>query len=66
VQGANGSIAGISNMIGPALFTQVFAAAIASERSWHLPGAPFGLAVLMLLAAMAIAWRVTAEGANSE
>jgi DHA1 family tetracycline resistance protein-like MFS transporter len=66
VQGANGSIAGIANMIGPGLFTQVFAAAIASERSLHLPGAPFGLAALMLLAAMAIAWRVTAERANGE
>ena len=58
VQGANGSIAGIANMIGPGLFTQVFAAAIASERSWHFPGAPFGLAALMLLATIVIAWRV--------
>ena len=66
VQGANGSIAGIANMIGPGLFTQVFAAAIASERGWHLPGAPFGLAALMLLAAMVIASRVTGERANSE
>jgi DHA1 family tetracycline resistance protein-like MFS transporter len=61
VQGANGSIAGVANMIGPGLFTQVFAAAIAPERSWHLPGAPFALAVVMLLAAMVIAWRVTNE-----
>jgi len=48
-------------MIGPGLFTQVFAAAIAPERSWHLPGAPFALAALMLVAAMIIAWRVTNE-----
>jgi MFS transporter, DHA1 family, tetracycline resistance protein len=61
VQGANGSIAGIANMIGPGLFTQVFATAIAAERGWHLPGAPFALAALMLLVAMAIAWRVTSE-----
>ena len=61
VQGANGSMAGIANMIGPGLFTQVFAAAIASERSWHLPGAPFALAALMLIVAMVIAWRVTNE-----
>jgi DHA1 family tetracycline resistance protein-like MFS transporter len=59
VQGANGSIAGIANMIGPGVFTQVFAAAIAAERGWQFPGAPFALAALMLLAAMAIAWRVT-------
>jgi DHA1 family tetracycline resistance protein-like MFS transporter len=66
VQGANGSIAGIANMIGPGLFTQVFAVAIAPERSWHLPGAPFALAALTLVVAMAIAWQVTAEQANGE
>jgi DHA1 family tetracycline resistance protein-like MFS transporter len=66
VQGANASIGGIANMLGPGLFTQVFAAAIGPDRDWQLPGAPFGLAALMLLAAMVIAWRVTAEQANSE
>jgi MFS transporter, DHA1 family, tetracycline resistance protein len=49
-------------MIGPGLFTQVFAAAIAAERGWQFPGAPFALAAMMLLAAMAIAWRVTGDG----
>lgn len=66
VQGANGSIAGIANMIGPGLFTQVFAAAIAPTQSWHLPGAPFALATVMLLAAVVVALRVTGERANSE
>jgi len=61
VQGANGSIAGIANMIGPGLFTQVFAAAIAPAGNWHFPGAPFGLAALMLIAAVVIAWQVTAK-----
>ena len=64
VQGANGSIAGIANMIGPGVFTQVFAVAIAPERGWHVPGAPFALAAVMLLAAMVIAWRVTGEGSE--
>jgi MFS transporter, DHA1 family, tetracycline resistance protein len=58
VQGANGSIAGIANMIGPGVFTQVFAIAIAPGQSWHLPGAPFALAAVMLLVAIAIASRV--------
>jgi DHA1 family tetracycline resistance protein-like MFS transporter len=62
VQGANGSIAGIANMIGPGLFTQVFAAAIAPGQGWHLPGAPFALAAAMLIAAMMIALRVTGDG----
>jgi DHA1 family tetracycline resistance protein-like MFS transporter len=59
VQGANASMAGIANLIGPGLFTQVFAAAIATDRAVPFPGAPFGLAALMLVAAIAIAWRVT-------
>jgi DHA1 family tetracycline resistance protein-like MFS transporter len=59
VQGANASVAGIANLIGPGLFTQVFAMAIAAERAVKFPGAPFGLAALLLVAAMAIAWRVT-------
>jgi MFS transporter, DHA1 family, tetracycline resistance protein len=59
VQGANASIAGIANMLGPGLFTQVFAAAIGADRSWQFPGAPFALAAFMLLVAMVIAWRVT-------
>jgi DHA1 family tetracycline resistance protein-like MFS transporter len=62
VQGANGSIAGIANMIGPGLFTQIFAAAIAPGQSWHLPGAPFALAALIVLVGMVIAWRVTGDG----
>ena len=66
VQGANGSIAGVANMIGPGLFTQVFAAGIAPERSWQIPGAPFALAALMLLAAMVIALQVAEERANGE
>ena len=59
VQGANGSIAGIANMIGPGLFTQIFAWAIRPEAGWHFPGAPFVFAALMLIVAMAIAWRAT-------
>jgi DHA1 family tetracycline resistance protein-like MFS transporter len=65
VQGANSSVAGIANLIGPGLFTQIFAVAIRPEAGWHLPGAPFALAALMLLAAMVIAWRVTRGSAES-
>jgi DHA1 family tetracycline resistance protein-like MFS transporter len=59
LQGANASIQGIANMIGPGLFTLSFAYAIRPESGVHLPGAPFVLAALLVLAAMAIAWRVT-------
>jgi len=59
LQGANASIQGIANMLGPGLFTLVFAWAIRPDRAVPLPGAPFALAAALLVAAMAIAWRVT-------
>ena len=59
LQGANASIQGIASMLGPGLFSLTFAYAIRPELGFALPGAPFFLAGLMLLAAAAIAWRVT-------
>jgi len=59
LQGANGSLRGISGLIGPALFTLTFASFIGPRRSWHLPGAPFLLAALLLAMALMLAWRVT-------
>ena len=59
VQGANASLQGIANMIGPVLFAQIFALAIQPGQSLQLPGAPFALAALLLIVAMAIAWRAT-------
>ena len=59
LQGANASIQGIANLIGPGLFTLSFALAIRPELGLQFPGTPFVIAALLLLAAMAIAWRVT-------
>jgi DHA1 family tetracycline resistance protein-like MFS transporter len=59
LQGANSSILALAGLIGPGLFTQVFAHAIAPGAGWQLPGAPFLLAAAMLVAAMALAWWVT-------
>jgi MFS transporter, DHA1 family, tetracycline resistance protein len=58
LQGANSSIAGIANMLGPGLFTQTFAFAIAPERTWHFPGAPFLIAAVLVVLAAAAAWTV--------
>lgn len=44
LQGATSSVRGIADMIGPTLFTMVFAWAIGAGKGWHLPGAPFLLA----------------------
>jgi DHA1 family tetracycline resistance protein-like MFS transporter len=59
LQGANASLMALAGLLGPGLFTQAFARAIAPDAAWHLPGAPFLLAAAMLVAATALAWRVT-------
>jgi len=59
LQGANASIQGIANLFGPGIFTLSFAWAIRPEFGVHVPGAPFLLATLLLLAAMLVAWKVT-------
>ena len=61
LQGAIAGLTGIASLIGPALFTQTFALFIGTQTSWHLPGAPFLLASLLLLVGMAIAWRATRD-----
>jgi DHA1 family tetracycline resistance protein-like MFS transporter len=61
LQGANASLMGVANMVGPGLFTQVFALSIAAG-AWHLPGAPFWLASALIVAAAAVALRATGRG----
>lgn len=59
LQGAYASIMGITGMLGPALFTAVFAAFIGPRADLHLPGAPFLLAALVMLVALFVADRAT-------
>ena len=61
LQGANNSIMGVAGVIGPGIFTLTFASFIGARSDWHLPGAPFLLAVMMLVAAFGLAWRVKTE-----
>jgi MFS transporter, DHA1 family, tetracycline resistance protein len=59
LQGALSSLRGIAFMIGPLVFTNVFASFIGANRDWHLPGAPYLLAALMIAGSTAMAWQVT-------
>ena len=59
LQGALASLVGIGGMVGPSVFSQVFAYAIEPQTGWHLPGAPFLLSTLMLGCAVGVAARVT-------
>jgi len=63
LQGALGSLRGIAFMIGPILFTTVFAAFLdrGAFHNWNLPGAPFVLGSVLLAASAFVAWRVTAD-----
>src|SRR5262249_25979489 len=65
LQGANASIMGIANLLGPGLFAQTLALSIAS-RDWHWPGAAFLLAALILVAAIAVAWWTTRRSAAKQ
>jgi MFS transporter, DHA1 family, tetracycline resistance protein len=59
LQGANASLMGIANMVGPVIFTVIYARAIESSFGPWLSGAPFLLAAAVLAAAMIIGARVT-------
>jgi len=59
LQGANASLMGIANLFGPGLFTQVFALFVGAGAVWHLPGAPFLLAALLLVFAAVVATAAT-------
>ena len=59
LQGANSSLTAIAGLVGPGMFTLVFASLIGARANLHLPGAPYLLAAAILLAACAIAWAAT-------
>ncbi len=59
LQGAQASLLGVAEMIGPLLFTQIFVVAIADHGAIDLPGAPYLLAALLLTCALIVSWRIT-------
>lgn len=59
LQGANAALVGIAGMIGPMMFSLVYAHFIDPQTAVHHPGAPFLLAALLMALAAAIAWRAT-------
>ena len=62
MQGAINGLRGGAGILGPSLFTYIFAKAVGDHAIVHLPGAPFYMAALMLVVALpvaALATRVT-------
>ncbi|HZY94603.1 MAG TPA: MFS transporter [Candidatus Bathyarchaeia archaeon] len=58
LQGANASIIGLTGVLGPAIFTLIYAFFIGHQAPVQLPGAPFLLAALLMLLAASVAVRV--------
>ena len=61
LQGALGSLRGISMLVGPGIFTLTFAQFAGPWRSLGLIGAPWLLAAFLYTVALGIAWRVTSR-----
>ena len=64
LQGANASVMGIANLIGPGLFTLTFAFAIGTARDLGVPGAPYLLAAALTALALAVALVATRHGGS--
>ncbi len=61
LQGVNSSLLGIAGILGPPLFTQVFAAFLEPRLGLSLPGAPYFLGAAFMLGALAVAERATRQ-----
>lgn len=59
LQGINGSLLGLTGVIGPTLFTLTYAFFISSQAPLNLPGAPFLLAALLMISSLILATKVT-------
>lgn len=57
LQGALASVQMTTGIVGPVLFAEVFARAIAPDATFHLPGAPYLLSTVLLIVAVAVAFR---------
>ena len=65
LQGALASVQGVAGMIGPLLFSQVFATALRAEGPFHVPGAPYLLAAALIALALYVAMRTTRSGSHA-
>lgn len=62
LQGTVNSLRALTGMFGPLVFTQAFATAISPSRHIHIPGTPYFLAALLMLASFLVAYAVARPG----
>ncbi len=66
LQGAINSLRGIAGMLGPGLFTWLFAKAVGDWSGLHLPGLPYYVAALLMLCSVALGLATGMRKANSQ
>lgn len=59
LQGTNASVMGITGIIGPVLFTQIYAYFLQPHGGFSIPGAPFFCGAILLVAAIGMALHAT-------
>ncbi|MEO6340483.1 MAG: hypothetical protein ABIO39_10625, partial [Caulobacteraceae bacterium] len=59
LQGANASLTGISELVGPTIFSLTFAWFVRPGQPMEYSGAPFLLGAALLLVASVWGWRAT-------
>jgi DHA1 family tetracycline resistance protein-like MFS transporter len=59
LQGINGSLLGLTGVIGPTLFTLIYAYFISDQAPINLPGATFLLAALLMISSLILVTKVT-------
>lgn len=64
IQGALMSLTSMAGIVGPAVFAGSFGFFIGTRAPAHVPGAPFYIASLLLLAAAFVAWRYAPDPAR--
>lgn len=64
LQGAVAGLASLAGIFGPGLYTQTFGWGIAPGNPWHVPGAAFLLAALLLVVAVVMTIRALAHAAT--
>jgi DHA1 family tetracycline resistance protein-like MFS transporter len=62
LQGINGSLLGLTGVIGPTLFTLTYALFIGSQAPLNLPGAPFLLSAVLMIGSLILTLKVTRNG----